>query len=171
MAKKNDDKTPKEGKPRQSKKATDVDEDFRYIVRIVNTDLDGEKQVGIALPYIKGIGNRLADVIIRRAEVPPKVKIGTLDDEQIERLKEEIENIVDSIPGWLMNKRRDMYTGEDTHLYGSEIETRKREDINLLKKIRCYRGIRHESGQKVRGQRTRSNGRSGLTLGVSRKRP
>ena len=39
-----------------------------------------------------------------------------------------------------------------------------------MKKIRCYRGIRHETGQKVRGQRTRSNGRTGLTLGVSRKR-
>ena len=39
-------------------------------------------------------------------------------------------------------------------------------DINRLKKIRCYRGIRHEKGKKVRGQRTRSNGRTGLTLGV-----
>ena len=35
--------------------------------------------------------------------------------------------------------------------------------------IRCYRGIRHEQGQKVRGQRTRSNGRTGLTVGVIKK--
>ena len=41
---------------------------------------------------------------------------------------------------------------------------------NRLKKIRCYRGIRHETGQKVRGQRSRANGRSGMTVGVQRKR-
>ncbi len=38
-----------------------------------------------------------------------------------------------------------------------------------MKMIRCYRGIRHEQGQKVRGQRTRSNGRTGLTVGVTKK--
>jgi small subunit ribosomal protein S13 len=43
-----------------------------------------------------------------------------------------------------------------------------KDDINRLKMIRCYRGVRHESGHKVRGQRTRSNGRKGLTLGVSK---
>jgi len=36
--------------------------------------------------------------------------------------------------------------------------------------IRCYKGIRHEQGQKVRGQRTRSNGRTGMTMGVIRKK-
>ncbi len=44
------------------------------------------------------------------------------------------------------------------------------DDINLLKKIRAYRGIRHETGQKVRGQRTKSTGRTGLIVGVKRKK-
>jgi small subunit ribosomal protein S13 len=44
------------------------------------------------------------------------------------------------------------------------------EDINILRKIRCYRGIRHETGQKVRGQRTKSTGRTGITVGVKRKK-
>ena len=43
------------------------------------------------------------------------------------------------------------------------------EDINLMKKIRSYKGIRHERGQKVRGQRTKSTGRTGTTVGVKRK--
>ncbi len=46
----------------------------------------------------------------------------------------------------------------------------ERDDINLMKMIRCYKGIRHEQGQKVRGQRTRSNGRTGMTMGVIRKK-
>ena len=47
---------------------------------------------------------------------------------------------------------------------------RLRDEINILKKIRSYRGIRHERGLPVRGQRTRANSRTGLTLGVSKKR-
>jgi small subunit ribosomal protein S13 len=46
----------------------------------------------------------------------------------------------------------------------------REEDINLMRKIRCYKGIRHETGQKVRGQRTKSTGRTGLTVGVKRKK-
>ena len=45
------------------------------------------------------------------------------------------------------------------------------EDVNRMKKTRSYKGIRHESGHKVRGQRTSSNGRRGSTIGVVRKKP
>ena len=69
-----------------------------------------------------------------------------------------------------MNRRKDCYTGKDLHLIGADIDLTKREDINRLKKIRAYRGIRHELGLPVRGQRTRANGRRGLALGVSRRR-
>ena len=44
------------------------------------------------------------------------------------------------------------------------------DDIARLAEMKTYRGIRHRSGHKVRGQRLRSNGRSGLTLGVQRKK-
>ena len=70
----------------------------------------------------------------------------------------------------MRNRRKDLYTGKDLHLIGSEIDLIKREDINLLKKIRAYRGIRHEKGLPVRGQRTRSHKRTGLTVGVIRKK-
>jgi len=69
----------------------------------------------------------------------------------------------------MVNRPHDWETGADMHLYGSDIELRLRDDINRMKMIRCYRGIRHEQGQKVRGQRTRSNGRTGLTVGVIKK--
>ena len=69
----------------------------------------------------------------------------------------------------LLNRRKDFETGEDHHRIGPELDISLRDDINMMRKIRCYRGIRHETGQKVRGQRTRSNGRSGLTVGVMKK--
>jgi small subunit ribosomal protein S13 len=64
----------------------------------------------------------------------------------------------------------DFETGEDMHIVGVDLDVRRKDDINMMKMIRCYKGVRHEDGQKVRGQRTRSNGRTGLTLGVMRQR-
>jgi len=145
-------------------------QDFRYIVRIADTDLDGEKKVVHALTGIKGINFHLSTVIADIAGVNRFEKIGKLPDDKIEKLQEIVSNLHRYVPGWLVNRRKDYYTGENLHLIGSDIDMKRREDINRLKKIRAYRGIRHELGLPVRGQRTRSNGRTGLALGVSRKR-
>lgn len=144
-------------------------DDFKYIVRLVNTDLDGHQSVEIALSHIKGIGLRTANVIADIANVSRYEKIGNLRDEKIEELEKVIHNLSSIAPAWMFNRRKDYETGKDIHLIGGELDVFLREDINLMKKIRCYRGIRHEQGQKVRGQRTRSNGRTGLTVGVQRK--
>src|SRR5437899_3102049 len=50
-----------------------------------------------------------------------------------------------------------------------EPEGPRRDDTNVMRMIRSYKGVGHETGQKVRGQRTRSNGRTGLTVGVTKK--
>jgi len=71
-------------------------------------------------------------------------------------------------PNWAINRQADYETGEDQHIVSTDLDIVLKDDINRLKMIRCYRGVRHESGHKVRGQRTRSNGRKGLTLGVSK---
>jgi len=60
-------------------------------------------------------------------------------------------------------------TGETHHYISGDLETSRRDDINRMKMIRSYRGVRHERGQKVRGQRTRSNGRTGMAAGVLKK--
>ena len=86
------------------------------------------------------------------------------------KLDNAIENFEDIVPGWMLNRQRDVITGQDKHLLGTDILLTFREDINNLKKIRAYRGLRHERGLKVRGQRTKSTGRRGSTVGVSRKK-
>jgi small subunit ribosomal protein S13 len=70
----------------------------------------------------------------------------------------------------MMNRPKDVYTGESRHLFGNDVSLTREEDVNIMRKIRCYKGIRHETGQKVRGQRTKSAGRTGLTVGVKRKK-
>jgi len=145
-------------------------DDFKYIVRIADTDLDGERKVLHALTAIKGIGVRLSAFIADTAGVEREEKLGNLSDEKIKKLQDIISNLSKYAPDWMVNRRKDYYTGKDRHIIGADIALTLREDLNRLKKIRSYRGIRHELGLPVRGQRTRSNGRTGLTLGVSRKR-
>ena len=149
---------------------TEENEEFKYIVRIAATDIDGNKPTKYALMQIKGIGYMVANAIVNYTGVDGRERIGKLSEEDIEKISNAISNLNEWLPPWMRNRRKDLFTGEDKHLIGSEIDLTKREDINLLKKIRAYRGIRHERGLPVRGQRTRSNKRSGLTVGVIRKK-
>ncbi|MCJ2563685.1 MAG: 30S ribosomal protein S13 [Thermoplasmata archaeon] len=152
--------------------ATDSDKEdseFKYIVRIMNTDLQGEKPVVVALPGVKGVGVRTAEIIVDQLELDRRARIGDLPDDKIEEIEKILKELPDVVPPWLLNRRKDLETGEDHHRIGPELGIGLRDDINMMRKIRCYRGIRHETGQKVRGQRTRSNGRSGLTVGVMKK--
>lgn len=143
--------------------------DFRYIVRVANTDLDGKRSVVNALTGVKGIGVRMAEVLADSIEVPRAEKIGNLPESKVAEIEEILASLGEYIPPWIMNRQNDWETGQDLHSFGTDVDLRLRDDINLLKKIRCYKGIRHEQGQKVRGQRTRSNGRTGLTVGVVKK--
>lgn len=156
--------------PAEKKPVEKRDENFRYIVRLVNTDLDGNKSIVIALSGIKGVGLRSAEVIARMAGIPRSTKIGDLPDSKTDELEKLITDYSEKVPHWMANRQNDWSTGADMHIVGVDIDLNRRDDINLMKMIRCYRGIRHEQGQKVRGQRTRSNGRTGMTMGVMRKK-
>ena len=160
----------KEEKKDKSKKKVDRGKDFKYIVRLSNTDVDGEKNIVYGLTSIKGIGIHMATLIAYEIGIDRYTKIGDLKDSQIEKIQEVIDKVSTNAPNWMLNHRKDLETGEDIHLIGSEIDMRLRDEINILKKIRSYRGIRHERGLPARGQRTRANNRRGLALGVSKKR-
>ena len=151
------------------KKENSEQDEIKHIVRIANTDLEGKKSVQYSLTGIKGINRRIARIISDRSNVDPTATIGYLEDEKIDSLKKTIEEIESILPTWMLNRRKDLLTGDDKHILATDILLTKREDLNTLKKTRSYRGVRHERGHKVRGQRTRSTGRKGLTVGVKRK--
>ncbi|MCC7577197.1 MAG: 30S ribosomal protein S13 [Methanomethylovorans sp.] len=147
-----------------------ADEEIRHLVRIMNTDLKGEMPVEYALTGIPGIGRRTSRILVESTGIDPLAVIGYLPDEDIAKLDQAINGFERSMPSWMLNRQRDLVTGENKHLLGQDILLTLREDLNTLKKIRCYRGIRHERGLKVRGQRTKSTGRRGSTIGVSKKK-
>ena len=145
-------------------------EDFRFLVRLANTDLDGKLTVANALTGIKGVNHRLSRIITAHAEVPVTDRIGNLSDEQLDTLAKSLESVEDFTPVWMRNRRMDPDSGDDAHLIGSEIDLQLEDDINVLKKIKSWKGHRHERNLPVRGQRTKANGRTGATVGVQRKK-
>ena len=152
------------------KKAVEAEE-LRHIVRILNTDLAGKKQVHMALTGIKGVGRRCARIFTDKAGVDPNATLGMLPDSEIDKLKKAVEeDATNLLPVWMVNRRGDINTGEDKHFMGMDLSMTLREDLDLMKKMRSYKGIRHERGLRVRGQRTRSSGRTGAIVGVSRKK-
>lgn len=143
----------------------------REVVRICETTVDGKLKLRHGLLRVKGIGHSLAPVIPVVAGLDPEMRIGNLTDQQIELIENIIRNPLDyGIPEFLLNRRRDPFDGKSKHLIASDLEVQIRQDIEFLKKIRAYRGIRHELGLPVRGQRTRSSFRKGKTVGVQRKK-
>ena len=143
------------------------DEELRYFVRIEQTDLDGTKSVERALSELPGIGRRTARIVAQNTGIDRRATLGRLDDDEIDAIIEEVTGFADANPNWLANRQEAFYTGETTHEIGNDVELSRRRDINRLQMIRAYRGIRHERGQKVRGQRTKSTGRSEGTIGVN----
>lgn len=144
---------------------------FRHIVRIADTDLDGKKNVVHALTAIPGIGIRMARSIVNSVGLDGKKKLGYLSDEEIERLRKLVEEeLEEKMPAWMLNRRFDPITGKNIHLLSKDVEFARMLDIERLIRMKCYRGMRHARGKKVRGQRTRSTGRKGRTVGVVRKK-
>ena len=145
----------------------DADEDLRYFVRIGQTDLDGTRSVEQALTGMAGVGRRAARVIARTVGVDRRATLGRLDDDEIDDIVEAVEGYEGVVPEWLTNRRNDFFSGEDRHVVGSDVDLARQQDVNRMQKIGSYQGIRHRRGQKVRGQRTKSTGRTEGTVGVN----
>jgi small subunit ribosomal protein S13 len=157
--------------PRPAAQPTVEDRNFRHLVRIMNTDLDGNKPISYALLRIKGISFIFSNAICKVANLDMQKKTGTLSDDEVARLEDALGNPLKySIPAWMLNRRKDYDDGMDRHLYTSDITYAVDNDIKRLKKIKAYKGIRHMLGQPVRGQRTKSNFRKnkGKVMGVKR---
>jgi len=144
--------------------------EFQHIVRIAGTDLDGTLKLNYALANINGIGITLANAIIRKANLSPEARVGFLSEIDIERLEDIITNPAKhGIPPYMLNRSKDTETGKDLHLTGADLALKIKTDIEEMKNLKSWRGYRHAYGLRVRGQRTRTTGRSGKAMGVKKK--
>ena len=147
--------------------------EIQQLIRIANTDLDGEKEIGYALRNIKGIGFMAANAICNYLEIDHRTKGGDLTEDQVKKLEAAVKDPTTAkLPSWLLNRRKDYDSGVDRHLILAELDFAKDNDIKRLKKIKAYRGVRHIYGLPTRGQRTKSNFRKNKgksSLGVKRR--
>jgi small subunit ribosomal protein S13 len=106
--------------------------------RIAGTDIPDHKKVRFALQYIFGIGPKRADDIVKQANLDPDKRARDLTGDEINR----IQRVLDAIPT------------------EGDLRAMINDNIDRLKRIRAYRGIRHIMGLPARGQRTRTNART-----------
>ena len=96
---------------------------------------------------------------------------GELTSEELERIVTIIQNPTQyKIPTWFLNRQRDIVDGKDYQTLANGVDSKLREDLERLKKIRAHRGLRHYWGLRVRGQHSKTTGRRGRTVGVSKKK-
>jgi small subunit ribosomal protein S13 len=131
--------------------------------------LDGNKKLRNALLGVKGIGKSLSNGIAIASGLDGNALLGSLTEEQIKNLEEVINDPGKyGIPYHMLNRRFDPSTGQHMHLVSSKLTFANRSDIDFMKKIKCYKGVRHELGLPVRGQRTRVSFRKGGIVGVAK---
>lgn len=144
---------------------------FRRIIRIAGTNVDGTKKLAYALTEIKGVGIKIANVIVEKAGLDQDTRLGFLSDGEVEGIESIIENpSKNGIPNWLLNRQKDRETGNDLHLIGPDIDLQVKSDIDRMKNIKSWKGYRHSHGLKVRGQKTRTTGRTKKAVGVKKKK-
>lgn len=141
------------------------------IIRMFNTNIDGRAGVVRALTKIKGMGLRIATLICKRAEIDLTLRAGQVEQEKLDKIAKILENPQEyDIPVWFLNKQRDPITGKSSHLVANQVEADYKLYLERAKRLKHTRGQRLLWGLKVNGQRTRSNGRKGKTVGVSKKK-
>lgn len=215
---------------------------FQFILRLLNTNVDGKQKVVYALTKIKGVGRRYSNLVCKKADVDLNKRAGELtctihthpheaskaslkwnqtksltlyphsrgarayrhhhpephpvqDSQLYVETKPRIRNaprVVESCEsmtwhternGWrernivltsantgFLNRQRDIVDGKDSQVLANGVDSKLRDDLERLKKIRAHRGLRHYWGLRVRGQHTKTTGRRGRTVGVSKKK-
>jgi small subunit ribosomal protein S13 len=107
--------------------------------RITGFDIPDEKKVAFSLRYIYGVGSKLAEEIITKTKIDPAKRAKDLTADEINKIAKQLEK----------------------HVVGGQLRRIVRDNIDRLRRIGCYRGLRHRQGLPVRGQRTRTNARTG----------
>merc|ERR1712113_1360617 len=144
---------------------------FQHILRVMNTNIDGKRNIMFAITAIKGVGRRYANLVLKKADIDLSKRAGELSEEDVEKIITIMQNPRQyKIPNWFLNRQKDIKDGKTGQVMANFLDNKLREDLERLKKIRAHRGLRHYWGLRTRGQHTKTTGRRGRTVGVSKKK-
>jgi len=173
--KKQQEKISKRPQPAQTKALISPSgKEVRGIVRLAGKDLNGMLPIKRAITSVRGVGINLGEVVsniaFEKLALNDQTLVGELTEEQLDKLEHLLMHMQEfGVPKRMLNRRKDLFTGNDVHFIGTDLTYTIKQDIDHEKDSLTWRGFRHIYGQKVRGQRTRSTGRTGMTVGVLRK--
>merc|ERR1711997_1360528 len=86
-----------------------IPEKFQHILRVMNTNIDGKRNIMFAMTAIKGIGRRYAHVVCKKADVDLTKRAGELSEEEVERIITIMSNPRQyKIPDWFLNRQKDI---------------------------------------------------------------
>ena len=108
-------------------------------MRILGVNIPDNKKIEYSLPYLYGVGKALADKVLREAEIDPKKMAKDLSTHEINKIQSLLEK---------------------SYPVEGELRQIVRRNIQRLKEIKAYRGVRHLRRLPVRGQRTKTNSRT-----------
>ena len=109
------------------------------MARISGVDIPREKQVGISLTYIYGIGRKVAQDVWEATNIDSTTRVRDLTDDEVAKLR--------------------TFIDEQLNVEG-DLRREVSQDIKRKMEIGCYQGLRHRRGLPVRGQRTHTNART-----------
>jgi small subunit ribosomal protein S13 len=109
------------------------------VARIAGVNLPTNKRVVIALQYIHGIGQKIANEIVTRLNLPAERRVSQLTDAEVLQIREII---------------------DQDYMVEGDLRRETSMNIKRLMDLGCYRGLRHRKGLPVRGQRTHTNART-----------
>ena len=109
------------------------------MARIAGVNIPTNKRVVIALRYIHGIGQKIANEIIEKTGIPAERRVNELSDADVVKIRETIDS---------------------DYMVEGDLSRETSINIKRLMDLGCYRGLRHRRGLPVRGQRTQTNART-----------
>jgi small subunit ribosomal protein S13 len=107
--------------------------------RLLGVDIPNDKATVVSLTYLYGVGPKTSQALCHKAGIDAHRKARELADDELSRLATLLE--------------RD-------YVVEGPLRRQLQQNVNRLRDIKCYRGIRHRLGLPVRGQRTRTNART-----------
>lgn len=108
------------------------------MARIAGIELPEDKRIDFSLTHLYGVGWAVSAKILKEAGIDPAKRTNQLSEQEISALSKAVEK----------------------HAVEGDLRRQVREDIQRLKEIGSYRGMRHNRNLPARGQRTRTNART-----------
>ncbi|MBN1801856.1 MAG: 30S ribosomal protein S13 [Candidatus Lokiarchaeota archaeon] len=124
----------------------------KVFFRKLRSQVDGSSKVERALTQIRGIGKKYAQLIIMIAKIDPNIRIGALEQIDLDRIEEIALNPeMHGVPVEMLNRKYDFKNGWNDHYIGNQLDITTKCDIDMMKRMKSFKGWRHRKKSGVRG--------------------